>query len=114
MLIRRTVSTEQNRHKRPKIKEFPVPLHSGKELGVFYGSAYAAGYTEGGLVYLFHRSNDAIGMCGYDDVDTLKRFETLRKLKIFLVFYSLNRIFYVAFQIIGKYLLFINCLYSIT
>ena len=42
---------------------------------------------------LFHRSNVAIGMCGYDDVDTLKRFEALRKLKIFLVFYSLNRIF---------------------
>ena len=89
MLIRRTVSTEQNRHKRPKIKEFPVPLHSGKELGVFYGSAYAAGYIEGGLVNLFHRSNVAIGMCGYDDVDTLKRFEAYLSCSVY-VFHADN------------------------
>ena len=57
------------------------------------GQLMLLGYIEGGLVNLFHRSNVAIGMCRYDDVDTLKRFEALRKLKIFLVFYSLNRNF---------------------
>jgi len=45
-------------------------------------------------------------------------YKNLHVLKIILfISFSLIynfRIFYVAFQIIGKYLLFINCLYSIT
>ena len=75
MLIRRTVSTEQNRHKRPKRKNSQFPSIVERNWVFSMGQLMLLVTPRGGLVNLFHRSNVAIGMCGYDDVDTLKRFE---------------------------------------